>query len=117
MVRYSFTRSLSSRWLNASVAKPMMAFMGVRISWDILERKVLLARLAFSAAATASESAWFACLSAVRSDRTRMYLGFVPQTSTAQWANHMEPAMLPGFPDGQTPCPIRAGRRTASPSR
>ena len=80
MVRYSFTRSLSSRWLTASVVKPMMAFIGVRMSWDILERKVLLARLAFSAAATASESAWFACLSAVRSDRTKMCLA-LPSTS------------------------------------
>ena len=50
-------RSLSSMLLSASVVKPMMAFMGVRMSWDILERKVLLARLAVSAAATASESA------------------------------------------------------------
>ena len=34
----------------------MMAFMGVRMSWDMLKRKVLLARLALSAASLACRS-------------------------------------------------------------
>ena len=41
--RQSFTRAFSSMWLWAMEVIPMMAFIGVRISWDILERKRLLA--------------------------------------------------------------------------
>ena len=43
--------------VTARVVKPMMAFIGVRMSCDILVRKSLFARLADWAAATASESA------------------------------------------------------------
>ena len=39
--------------LRAMLSSPMMAFMGVRISWLMLERKTVLARLASSAAARA----------------------------------------------------------------
>ena len=40
--------------LAAMLVKPMMAFIGVRMSWDILFRKVVFARLAFWAVRTAS---------------------------------------------------------------
>ncbi|MNT65343.1 hypothetical protein D3C72_2033180 [compost metagenome] len=40
---------LASARLSASSSVPMMAFMGVRISWLIVARKVVLARLAASA--------------------------------------------------------------------
>ena len=45
--------------LKAILSRPMMAFIGVRISWLILERKEVLALLASSAAASASPSARF----------------------------------------------------------
>ena len=48
--------------LRARVVKPMMAFMGVRMSWLMLERKVLLAMLARSAWARAVSS-WERCWS------------------------------------------------------
>ena len=53
---------------------PMMAFMGVRISWLILDRKVLLAWLATWAALRASckSSFWrFSSLISVMSERVR----------------------------------------------
>ena len=43
--RQSFTRFLSSRFAPAIVVMPTMMFMGVRISWDIRERKSFLASL------------------------------------------------------------------------
>ena len=48
-------------------ARPMMAFIGVRISWLMLARKALLARLAASAASRASRSASAACFCSVLS--------------------------------------------------
>ena len=56
--RLSFTCSLLSIWLAAMVVKPIMAFIGVRMSWDILERKVVFARLACCACIKASCRAW-----------------------------------------------------------
>ena len=52
-LRYSCTRSRLSMFVSASVVKPIMAFMGVRMSWDMLERKSVLARLAAFAASSA----------------------------------------------------------------
>ena len=43
---YSRTLAASSASLASRVVKPMMAFMGVRMSWDILDRNALLASLA-----------------------------------------------------------------------
>jgi hypothetical protein len=40
---------------------PMMPFIGVRISWDIIARKSLLARLAAVAASRAAIRACSAC--------------------------------------------------------
>ena len=40
-------------------AKPVIAFIGVRMSWDIFERNLLLALFAFSAAISASSTAFF----------------------------------------------------------
>ena len=57
--RQSCTRAFSSIWLRAMVVMPIMAFIGVRMSWDMLERKRLLASLARSAFSSASRRAWF----------------------------------------------------------
>lgn len=48
-LKQSSTRSRLSRFFMAMAVIPTMPFMGVRISWDMLERKRLLARLAPSA--------------------------------------------------------------------
>ena len=61
--RYPSTCSLCSRWLRASVVKPMIAFIGVRISCDILERNVLFARFARFACKRASSSVFFFSIS------------------------------------------------------
>lgn len=57
--RYSLTSSLLSRCVSAREVKPMMAFMGVRMSWDMLLRNWVFARLACSAAVSAVESTSF----------------------------------------------------------
>ena len=44
--RHSITRSLSSRRVLAMAVMPTIAFIGVRISWLILDRNWLLASLA-----------------------------------------------------------------------
>ena len=44
--RQSSTRSGSWLWDMAMAVIPMIAFMGVRISWDIWARKLLFASLA-----------------------------------------------------------------------
>ena len=61
--RQSCTLDFSSMWDRPMEVIPTMAFMGVRMSWDILERKLLLALLAASAAFRASSSASFICSS------------------------------------------------------
>ena len=48
--RHSVSFSGSCRWVPAMAVMPMMAFMGVRMSWDIRERKSVLALLARLAA-------------------------------------------------------------------
>ena len=67
---YSRTFSGWSTSRSIRAVKPMMAFMGVRISWDILARKWLLASLALLAASRASWRFWFIFRSWVRSDMT-----------------------------------------------
>ncbi len=52
--RQSLTWSVRSIWLAAIVAKPIIAFIGVRISWLILDRKVVFAWFAFCACIKAS---------------------------------------------------------------
>ena len=56
LARYSFTFSWLSTWEAAREVNPMMAFMGVRISWDMLFRNVVLAELALSARSKAASS-------------------------------------------------------------
>ena len=51
--RYSLTSSGLFRWVVASAVKPRMAFIGVRISCDILFKNTVFALLACSAAASA----------------------------------------------------------------
>ena len=46
VARYSWTRGVSLMLLAASPVNPMMAFIGVRMSWDMLFRKIVLARFA-----------------------------------------------------------------------
>ena len=55
--RWVGVRSVSS----TSSVMPMTAFIGVRISWLMFARKLLLARLAASAASLACSSSRFAC--------------------------------------------------------
>ena len=62
---YSRTLSGFSASLASSTVKPMMAFMGVRMSWDILDRKALFASLARLAWDSASRSRVF-CSSSTR---------------------------------------------------
>ena len=57
--RQSATFSLSSRCAVASVVIPMIAFIGVRISWLMAERKSLFARFAFLASTRAFSRASF----------------------------------------------------------
>jgi hypothetical protein len=66
--RWRSSRSVwSARWL-----MPIIAFMGVRISWLIVARKSLSARLARSAALRAASASWIALASsAVRSSTSR----------------------------------------------
>ena len=58
-LRYSFTLSDAVGSFMAMLFKPMMAFMGVRISWLMLDRNVVLALLASSAMVSASARASF----------------------------------------------------------
>ena len=52
--RQSFTRPGSFTWARAMEVIPTMAFMGVRISWDIWARKLLFASFAYWAASYAA---------------------------------------------------------------
>ena len=54
--RQSATLSLSSKWAAARAVIPVIAFMGVRISWLMADRNSLFALLASSARASASSS-------------------------------------------------------------
>ena len=70
---YSRTFTGLSASFVSRVVKPRMAFMGVRISWDMLERKVVLELLAICAAFNASDSCRLcSSLSASRSFRIRI---------------------------------------------
>ena len=71
--RQSTTRPWFWIWAAAMVAIPMMAFMGVRISWLMRERKSRLAVLACCALASASLSVCRVFTSWVRSDRDTTY--------------------------------------------
>ncbi len=55
--RQSLILSLSSICVSAIAVSPIIAFIGVRISWDIRERKSILALLALSASRNACSSA------------------------------------------------------------
>ena len=46
-------------FLSARLSRPIMAFIGVRISWLILDKKAVFALFACSAASSASLNAWF----------------------------------------------------------
>ena len=55
--RYSLVSSGVSGSCRAMLSRPMIAFIGVRISWLMLDRNAVFARFASSAAARASLSA------------------------------------------------------------
>ena len=55
-LRLSATASWSLRFFSAIVVSPMIAFIGVRISWDIVDRKSVFALLAASASLAISRS-------------------------------------------------------------
>ena len=73
LYRQSFTFSRSSMWISASFVIPTIAFIGVRISWDMLDRNTLFDALACSAAATAAFKFSRICLSWVTSVTANMY--------------------------------------------
>ena len=54
--RFSCTDFVSSMFFSAMVVSPMIAFIGVRISCDIMERKSVFARLAAAASFAADWS-------------------------------------------------------------
>ena len=56
-VRQSFTRSGSSKYIEAMAVSPIMEFIGVRMSWLMELRKSVFARLARSASQKASSRA------------------------------------------------------------
>ena len=51
--RFSPTDAGSPRFFSAIVVSPMIAFIGVRISWDIVERKSVFALFAVAASLAA----------------------------------------------------------------
>ena len=61
--RQSCTLAFSSIWDNPMEAIPRIAFIGVRISWDILDKKALFALFAASAASSACVSFALTCSS------------------------------------------------------
>ena len=79
---YSRTFSGCSASRPSSTEKPTMAFMGVRMSWDMLARKLLLASLAALAVWRASPRASYICRSWVRSESMRMNWSL---SSRVQW--------------------------------
>jgi hypothetical protein len=72
------TAARRSRWTS-----PRMAFIGVRISWLMLARKALLARLASSAAALASSTARSASLRAAMLEENAISRGFI---AVSRWS-------------------------------
>ena len=96
--RQSLTCSLLSIWLAAIVANPIIAFIGVRISWDILERNVVFARLACCACISASCSACvcslcFLTLSVISFTTTMTIISSVSSSHviTKDWRTHICP--------------------------
>ena len=73
LCRQSSTLTLSSILASASFVIPTIAFIGVRISWDILERNILFDAFAFSAAATAALRFSCICCSWVTSVAAKIY--------------------------------------------
>ncbi len=82
--RQAAMRSGSCRWVLAMAVSPTMAFIGVRMSWDMLERNCDFAALADCARASAS------CRSALRRP-SRMRLRYMSVRYTA--SDTVTPAM------------------------
>ena len=83
---------------------PMMPFMGVRISWLMLARNLLFARVAVSAASRAAARATSALLRSVMSWKTT-----TPPRSFPDWSRSGRPLTLI-----QTPFPVWNGRMKIS---
>ncbi len=67
LIRMAFSlASKSSVSLIINSAMPLMAFIGVRISWDILARKLVLAWSAFSACSLAAMMSVISCMMIIR---------------------------------------------------
>ena len=73
--------------LSAMFVKPMMAFMGVRMSWDMLFRKVLLAELADSASRRSRFSSLFVSCSSRTFSELRWTLTKLIAASSSSSAN------------------------------
>ena len=72
LFRQSCTRAFSSMWARPMEVMPRMAFMGVRMSWDILDKNRLFAWLASSASRRAASSAAFTRASSSCSSEERL---------------------------------------------
>ena len=73
---------------------PMMAFIGVRISWLMLARKSLLARLAWSAASRASRSSSWYFFSSVMSREIPKVPITSPSSSTKRHFRRQAPGVF-----------------------
>ena len=83
--RYSFTRTGLSACFSARVTKPVIAFIGVRMSWLMFDKKRDFALFAFSAEARASSRSFFWCISCfvsastfIKPKRTSLYSSGFP---------------------------------------
>ena len=70
--RLSLTDSVSPGFFSAIVVRPMIAFIGVRISWDIVERKSVFALFAAAASFAAAWSFLLKSIITVMSNRNRI---------------------------------------------
>ena len=96
MVRYSRCSSVSGV-SSASSVMPMMAFIGVRISWLMFARKPLLARLAASAASLAFCNSSSERFRSVMSTRVPWWRIMRPEESQMALELSMHTIGLPSF--------------------
>ena len=93
------SRCCGESWLSStSSVMPMMAFKGVRISWLMLARKALLARLAASAASLAIRNASAACLRSVMSREMPKVPTTRPSSSQQRHLGGHDPGRVPVGP-------------------
>ena len=110
----------SSSVSRASSVMPRMPFMGVRISWLMLARNSLLARLAASAASLARCSSASACFRAVTSSQTPRTQRPRPSTwigTLVVCSHRVRPLVVRGCSAMNTVSPLSIARWSASRKR